>query len=120
MKHILIVEDDVKVQNLYRDALVAKGYAVAVAADVAQARSELQKQVPDLVLLDIMLPGGTNGFDLMERMHQDPRYNAIKVIVVTNLDSEEKTARAIGVVDYLVKPNVSLEQIVARVETALK
>ncbi len=117
MKTILVVEDNVELQGLYTQALTKVGYEVNCVATVAQAGTVLQQEKkPDLVLLDIMLPGGKNGFDLLERLKNDEETKAIPVIVLTNLDSEEKVARQIGASDYIVKAEASMDQVVERVQ----
>jgi len=57
-----------------------------------------------------------NGFDILEELKRRDQWKAIPVIMMTNLDSEEKTAREIGAADYIVKSNVSLDEIISRIE----
>src|SRR5258708_9735290 len=106
MKKILIIEDSSELQALYTDALTQKGFGVSYAATAERGLTMLATDKPDLLILDIMLPGGGNGFDVLELMKKDPRYANIPVVIVTNLDSEEKIAREIEVADYIVKSNV--------------
>jgi DNA-binding response OmpR family regulator len=115
MKKILIVEDNPETSNFYQQALQASGYTVVCANNVSTAKQLLQEPT-DLVLLDIMLPGGKNGFDLLQDIKKDEKLKSIPVIMMTNLDSEEKTARAIGADDYILKTDTSLDQIVERVK----
>lgn len=119
MKKILIVEDSSELQQLYTDALTKKGFEVSYAATAQKGIGMMQNERPDLLVLDIMLPGGGNGFDVLEQMKRDPRIANVPVVVVTNLDSEEKTARDIGVTDYIVKSNMPFAQIIERITTAL-
>jgi two-component system, OmpR family, phosphate regulon response regulator PhoB len=116
MKAILIIEDNAELQALYARALTTAGYEVHSVTNVAQAGTELQEKKPDVIILDIMLPGGQNGFDLLETIKKDPETAQIPVIVLTNLDSEEKVAREIGAADYIVKSNVSMDQVIERVQ----
>lgn len=67
-----------------------------------------------------MLVGGTNGLDILSQLKKEPETQNIPVIVLTNLDSEEKTARDIGAQDYLVKANVSRDEIVEIVKKYVK
>lgn len=115
MKKILIIEDSSELQTLYTDALTAKGFQVSYAATAQKGLGMLQTDKPDLLILDIMLPGGGNGFDVLEQMKKDPRLSSVPVFVVTNLDSEERTAREIGVVDYIVKTSTSFPTIIDRI-----
>ncbi len=119
MKKILIIEDSTELQQLYTEALTVKGFQVSYASTAQKGIGMMQSDKPDLLVLDIMLPGGGNGFDVLEQMKRDPRLSQIPVIVVTNLDSEEKTARNIGVLDYIVKSNLPFSQIIKRIAEAL-
>jgi DNA-binding response OmpR family regulator len=74
---------------------------------------------PDLVLLDIMLPGGMNGFDVLEEIRGDENTAKLKVIVMSNLDSEEKEARLIGVEDYIIKANTSIDEVMKKIANIL-
>lgn len=115
MKKILIVEDNDLLLDLYTQALTPKGFSVLMAPTAQHGLTLLQTEMPDLVVLDIMLPGGGNGFDVLEQMRKNPKYAKIPVIVVTNLDSEEKTARDLGAVDYIVKSNIEFKEIIERI-----
>ena len=119
MKKILIIEDSAELQELYTDALTKKGFQISYAATAQKGLTLLQADKPDLMILDIMLPGGGNGFDVLEQMKKDPRLADIPVFVVTNLDSEEKTAREIGVVDYIVKSNTPFPAIIEKISMHL-
>lgn len=119
MKKIFIVEDSMELQQLYAEALTQRGYQVSYASTAQKGIGMMQNDKPDLLVLDIMLPGGGNGFDVLEQMKRDPKLATVPVIVVTNLDSEEKTARDIGVTDYIVKSNVPFSEIIQRITTAL-
>ena len=112
MAKLLIIEDDLATLKIYTEAFKKEGYEV-----IQQATSDipLHKVVelqPDLIVLDIMLPGKVNGFDLLEAFKSDPRVKEIPVVVLTNLDSEEKVAKQIGADDYLVKANTSMEDVI--------
>ncbi len=118
MKQILIIEDDKQTQDLYRTKLEAEGYQVSTASDGQSALTAAEKK-PDLILLDLMLPGGMNGFDILNRLRQDPELAKIKVIVLSNLSSEAETAKDMGVSDYLVKANTSIQEVVDRIKSKL-
>lgn len=120
MKRILIVEDDKATQDLYRVKLEAEGFEVMVSADGASAITSATQGKPDLIVLDLMLPGGMNGFDILNRLKQNPDTAAIKVVVLSNLSSEAETAKDLGVVDYLVKANTSIADVVTTVKRNLE
>ncbi len=120
MARILLIEDDSLLQELYRGKLTDEGFEIVVAGDGKGGLELIKSQKFDLILLDIMLPGGINGFDVLEIIMKDPIWRQIPVIMLTNLDSEEKVAHEIGVVDYFIKAKVSPSQIVARIREILR
>lgn len=119
MARILLIEDDNLLQKLYESKLIDEGFEVMVVSEGKAGLALIKSQHFDLILLDIMLPGGINGFDILESLMRDPVFGKIPVIILTNLDSEEKVAREIGAVDYFVKAKVPLTQIVDRIKEIL-
>lgn len=120
MAKILLIEDDSLLQKLYQSKLSDEGFSVLVTGDGKSGLDLIKSQKFDLILLDIMLPGGINGFDVLETVMRDPVLRRTPVIMLTNLDSEEKTAREIGAVDYFIKTKAPLMQIVERIKEILK
>ena len=116
-KRILVVEDDTQIVKVYFEKLTAEGFAIDTTLTADEALTKLKDNVYGLVILDIMLPGHMNGFDLLERMKRDEKWKNIPVIVLTNLDSEEKTAKEIGANMYFVKSNTSMEEIVTKIKS---
>lgn len=119
MQKILIIEDDKATQELYRVKLEAEGFEVMAASDGAQGITSATQSKPDLIVLDLMLPGGMNGFDILTRLKQNPDTAAIKVVVLSNLSSEAETARDMGVADYLVKANTSIADVIDTIKRNL-
>ena len=115
MKKICIIEDDQKVQKIYQEALTKAGYQAIAYSDAKTGLMALHNETPDLLLLDIMLPEGMNGFDVLEEMKRDDKLKNVPVIVLTNLDSERKVAEEIGANDYLVKAETTIDQILTKV-----
>lgn len=115
MKTILIVEDNHEIADVYKRALKGEGYEVFSVNNIPSAEEQLEQKV-DLVLLDIMLVGGKNGFDLLEKMKKNPALQNIPVVVITNLSEEKKTAMEIGADDYLVKTSTSLDEVIDKVK----
>lgn len=111
MKTILIIEDDQQTQDIYKQLLETKDIQILQASIAEQGFDIIRKTKPDLIMLDIMLPGGTNGFDFLEQLKRDDNSKNIPVIVLTNLDSEEATAKSMGAIDYIVKTSSSLVDI---------
>lgn len=115
---ILIVDDnptnlDVLVNTLEKD------YRLGVAKNGAKALEYVTQQIPDLILLDIMMPE-MSGFDVCERLKVQPKYRHIPVIFITALDDIERKKRGfeIGAVDYITKPFLA-EEVRMRVRTHL-
>lgn len=119
-KKVLIVEDDMSLQKILAQKLGEAGIAVVSANTGQAAITHLKTDKPDLILLDIMLPGGMNGFDFLEQIKADKAYKSIPVIVLTSLDTEMKTALDIGVVDYIVKANMALDEVVLKIKNHLQ
>lgn len=120
-KFILVVEDDPVLKNLLGHTFAGK-YQTLYASDGAEALSFFEQYKPALILLDLMLPGGTNGFAILEKIRA--RTDELKntpIIVVSNLgqESDKEKARALGANDYLVKAEVSIEEIVQKMEQVL-
>jgi two-component system, OmpR family, alkaline phosphatase synthesis response regulator PhoP len=118
-KSILIVEDDNNLQAIYQQKLKSEGFTVYQALTGQQALTLAKEKKPDLILLDIMLPEGMNGFDVFEQIKLDNNLVNVPVIVFTNLDSERDTALAMGAADYMVKANTSIDDLVVKVKSHL-
>lgn len=119
MKKILIIEDNTELQQVYQEGLAPKGFTLEFAKTAQAGLTAMKTAAPDLLILDIMLPDGSNGFDVLETMKKDPQLTAIPVFMVTNLDSQEKIAREIGVADYIVKTNTPFDKIIEKIVTYL-
>jgi len=111
-RRILIVDEDTSLLKAYRAMFEPKGISVVGATTGQEGLTLVSVEKPDVILLDIMLPGGMNGFDVLERLEANPDTKKIPVIVLTNLDSEEKVAKTIGARDYIVKANTTRDEIV--------
>ena len=118
MKLILCVEDELDVLENNRKAFEDAGYAVLTAANLEQARGLLEKQTPDAIVLDIMLPDGL-GLDLLSEIRV--RGSKVPVIMLTAWDKPYDVARGLrlGANDYLAKP-FAYEELLARVETMFR
>ncbi|MHB8156609.1 MAG: response regulator [Desulfocucumaceae bacterium] len=118
--HILIVEDDERIRNICKWILDAGGYVVDIVPDGGEAQKYLKAAVPDLILLDLMLPD-INGLDLVKKLKLDPATQDIPVIIITALDDMKTKVKSFntGVDDYLVKPVKSLE-LLARVKVNIR
>ena len=89
---ILVVDDTPQNVKLLHDLLVAKGYSVATAATGEEGLAKLETESPDLVLLDVMMPG-LSGYDVCRRIRENPRTALLPVVLVTALDPHADRGR---------------------------
>lgn len=106
-KKILFVEDDDNFYNVFSVPLKMKGYDVVHVADGSAAMEKVISEKPDLVLLDIILPG-TSGLDILKEIKENQDTKNTKVVMLTNFGNDENINKAMeyGADDYLMKYNV--------------
>ena len=119
MKTILIIDDDSQLHEIYQRKFSEEGFKTLRALTGQEGLALVRSKPLDLIILDIMLRGNMNGFDILEQIKRDPEHSQIPVIVLTNLDSEEKVAKTIGAQDYLLKADTSLDELVKRIKLHL-
>jgi len=114
---ILVVEDDFFLIKIFQTKLSEIGYEVKVAADGVLALDILKKFIPDIILLDLVMPR-KDGFEVLEDLHKDSKLKKIPVIVLTNLGQESDIERVkkYGVKDYLVKSDVPIQDVVKKIK----
>ena len=117
---VLIVDDDVVVRETLRAAVALEGYRFALAADGREALNKLAEVQPDVVLLDVMMPG-MDGFEVTRRIKNNPATILIPVILVTALDSRQERMQGIaaGADDFLNKP-IDRLQLLTRLATVAR
>jgi DNA-binding response OmpR family regulator len=117
---ILVVEDNIDAANLLRRALKFNGHRVCIATDGNSAIEALMREKPEVVLLDIGLPG-IDGFEVARRIRSTPSLRDILIIATTALDSAMDRRRSdyVGIDFYLIKP-VNLEVVEDLIHTRLK
>lgn len=115
-KKILIVEDDASLLLIYKTKFESEGFEVYEATTGQQGLNLAGQKIPDLILLDIMLPDGMNGFDVMQQMKFNQAIKDIPVVLLTNLESEKTSGDALGAKDYVVKANTSIDDLVVKVK----
>jgi DNA-binding response OmpR family regulator len=120
IKKILIIEDDPALFQVYLDLFSSREIKAMSAKTGADGLALINSEKPDLILLDIMLPGGMNGFDVLEKVEANPETKSIPVVVLTNLDSEEQVAKIIGAKKYFVKANTTTDEVVKAVMSYLQ
>jgi len=102
---VLIVDDNPTNLKLASDVLLSEGYAVDTAQDAEQAQRILEQQVPDLILMDIALPG-MDGLALTRRLKAESRFNHVPIVALTAsaMRGDEERALAAGCAGYITKP----------------
>jgi CheY-like chemotaxis protein/class 3 adenylate cyclase len=117
---ILVVDDIAMNVKLLADLLAAKGFRTCTAASGPEALAALAREQPDLVLLDVMMPG-MSGYEVCQAIRADPAQAMLPVVLVTALDPAEERARGLdaGADDFLSKP-VSPTELLARVRSLLR
>jgi CheY-like chemotaxis protein len=118
-RRILIIEENMSLFKAYQEMFRQEDVSVVGAVTGKEGLTKVASEKPDVILLDIMLPGGMNGFDVLETLKKNPATADIPVIVMTNLDSEAKVAKTIGAAGYLIKANTTKDEIVKRVMECL-
>jgi DNA-binding response OmpR family regulator len=120
-KRILIVEDNETLAQMYVSYLNINGFVTQTVGDGEKALSVALEFMPDLILLDIMMPK-INGFDVLDILRNTPKMNNVPVIMLTALSEQEDKDRAakLGVNDYLEKSETDLSTIVEKIRSHLK
>lgn len=107
MSKVCIVEDDKSLAEIYQTLLATAGFTVHVANDGSQGLALVEKELPDLVLLDLMLPE-LSGYDVLKAMRESDWGKDIKVIMLTNISETEapEGIERLGFSRYIVKANL--------------
>lgn len=119
-QHILIVDDEPSIVISLQFLMTREGYEVAVAGDGEAALRAIEARPPDLVILDVMMPK-LNGFDVCRRIRADPRWRAVRVLMLTAKGREVERARGLelGADAYVTKP-FSTRDLVAEIRRLLQ
>lgn len=119
MGRVLVVDDEEDVRTLIRTNLLVKGHEVIEATDGTSALEEVEKTTPDLVILDVMMPG-MDGFEVLEKLRTRPETENIPVVMLTAKSSEEDRVKGLvsGAHDYIAKPFYTTE-LLLRIDRVL-
>lgn len=116
-KFILIAEDDKFYTNIYWAKLTKEGYDVVVAREGTTVLSIAKDKKPDLILLDLIMPG-MNGFETLQALKSEAKLRDVKVIVLSNLAQEEDMAKvmSMGASEYIIKSDISIQEVVDKIK----
>lgn len=121
MATILVVEDDMFLAKAYQMKLSKTQHTVKLAHDGQEAIKILEEGYnPDIILLDLVMPN-MDGFEVLKQIKEDDDWKNIKIVVATNLGQSEdiEKAKSLGAADYIIKSNMSLEEILAKIDQHL-
>jgi len=119
-KKILIIEDEETLKFLLSREFKGEGFDIEEAINGEEGLKKAKESKPDLILLDLLLPG-IDGFEVLSRLKKDSNLESTPVIIISNFSQEEEIKRGLklGAIDYLVKANLTLSDIVERVKKTL-
>ncbi len=114
---VLLIEDDVRVRELYELVLKMDEYNVITAETGEDGLVKAKSENPDLIFLDIRLPG-INGLEVLEALRQDEATSSIPVVILSNLDDEKTVNKGIslGALEYVVKSRITPQDLSKRVK----
>jgi DNA-binding response OmpR family regulator len=120
MKKILVVEDDKFLRELIIQKLLGEGYQTVEAVDGEEGVTKIKSEQPDLVLLDIILPG-IDGFEVLKKTKEDDATKNIPIIILSNLGQQDDTDKGIelGAKDYLIKAEFTPGEIIEKIKAIL-
>ena len=118
---ILLIEDDPFLLNMYATKFELENFKVVMAEDGEKGLKTAIKEIPDIILLDIMLPK-MDGFEVLKGLKEEKSTQAIPVILLTNLSQKEEVERGLsmGANDYLIKAHFMPSEVVDKIKEVLK
>lgn len=121
MNKILVAEDDNFLANAYRVKLTKEGFEVKIARDGDEAIAALQDFLPDLIILDLVMPG-KDGFTTLSELKANNKWAPIPVLIASNLGQKEDIEKGLklGAVDFIIKSNLSMNELVNKINYLLK
>jgi DNA-binding response OmpR family regulator len=120
-KKILFIEDESALQKTFGDFLGKEGFELISALDGETGLKLAEKEAPDLILLDLILPK-MEGVEVLKKLRENPKTKDIPVIVLTNVEDFEKLEKTLelGIKAYLVKTDFTLEEVLQKIKGELK
>jgi len=120
-KKVMIVEDDEYISKVYEIKFAKEGITISIARDGEEAVKKIADEVPDLILLDLMIPK-KDGFAVLEEIKKKPKLAKIPVIVLSNLGQATDVERAqkLGASEFLIKVDHPIQDVIDKVHHYLK
>lgn len=120
-KRILIVEDDLHISKVYEIQLAREGFFTILARDGEEALKLFEKENPDIVILDLMIPK-KDGFEVLEEIRKNSKYSKIPILILSNLGQKTDESRALklGATEYLVKIDHPIQEVVNKIKSYLE
>jgi len=120
-RKILIVEDDSFVLDIYQTKLTQEGFEVIAAANGMEALGKLEKEKPDLILLDIIMPY-VDGLEVLKKVRSMDQLKDVPIILLANLSQKEEVDQGmtLGANDYLIKSHFTPSEVLKKINKYLK
>jgi len=120
MKKILIIEDDKYFLNILLKKLEKEGFSVISASEGISGIRKLKEEKPDLIILDLVLPG-IDGFEILKRAKQNPETKKIPIIILSNLGQEQEVEKglSLGASDFLIKAHFTPKMVIEKIKKYL-
>ena len=121
MKNILLVEDDPFLSDIYTTKLKEEGFSVDTAMDGEECLRKVEKNMPDLLILDLVLPQ-MDGWEVLSSIRRQEKFKDLKVIILSNLGKKEEVEKGLklGATKYFIKAHYTPSEVVAEIKEILK
>ncbi|GAI13738.1 unnamed protein product [marine sediment metagenome] len=121
MKTILLIEDDPFLIEIYTTKLKEAGFSVVVATDGKEGLKKIKEKIPDLLLLDIVLPS-LNGWEILREIKKNDKLNNVKIVILSNLSQKDEIEKGLklGAAKYLIKAHYTPSEVVEEIKKILK
>lgn len=120
MAKILSIDDNLELQKIYQEVFVDAGHQFLFSLTGKEGIALARAEQPNIIILDVMLTDGSNGFDVLKDLKRHPDTGHIPVLALTNLDSEEKHALEMGAEIYLIKSNTTFDVLLQTIQRLSK
>ena len=120
-KKILLVEDDMFIRDIYQVKFTQEGFDVISAENGIEALEKLEQEIPDIILLDIIMPK-MDGMETLEKIRANEKWKKIPIIMLTNISEKDKVEEgtSLDISGYLVKSHFTPSEVVGKINELLK